>query len=137
MTIKMKDIAWLGGLLEGEGCFRLHTNRYPNIRLGMTAEDTVRKVAAMWDVRVYRNRNLYNTQIFSSSAIFWMITLYPYLGKCRQEKIAEIILFWRENSRSLIPTCHPNREVHALGLCQSCYGRERYKKKERLLEMVG
>ena len=47
MAIKVKDIAWLGGLLEEEGWFGLHLGHYPSISLGMTDEDTVVKAATL------------------------------------------------------------------------------------------
>ena len=131
----MQEIAWLGGLLEGEGYFTLKKGKYPTIRLGMTAEDTVRRAAAMWDSSVYHYGNMWITQIFASSAISWMLTLYSFLNKNRRSIIVEAVKFWRENSCFLIPTCHPDRKVYAFGLCKLCYMKE-YREKKKLLEVA-
>ncbi len=143
--IKMKDIAWLGGLLEGEGCFGLSEKKYPNIALLMTAEDTVTKVADIWNVRIYKSRNCWKIQINGAYAIMWMLTLYPFLGKCRQKVIADIVKFWRSYSHTrahnglqrtrLMATCHPDRPNAGFDLCRPCYMKE-YRKRKQLLEVT-
>ncbi len=149
--IKTTEIAWLGGLLEGEGYFVLNSGKYPRIGIEMTAEDTINKVSDMWDSRVTRHRNLYVTNVNGFSAVKWMLILLPFLGKRRREKIAGIIKVWKEttypkiwNGTRRVPTCHPDRVVHALGLCKVCYfeerneiRRERRKKDKQLLRKVG
>ena len=133
--IKMKEIAWLGGLLEGEGYFGLAHRRYPIVKLEMTDEDTVVKVATIWNTRIYRHKNAWVTQVNGAYAIQWMLTLYPFLNKNRKGIIVKAVKFWRENSRFLIPTCHPNKKVHVSGLCRSCYDIRRREKK-KLLEVA-
>ena len=95
--IKVIDIAWLGGLLEGEGYFALHRGRNPVISVGMTAEDTINKVSDMWDARVTHRKNMYYTQVNGARAAGWMMTLYPFLGKRRRESVTKAIKFWREH----------------------------------------
>lgn len=140
--IKRDDIMWLAGLLEGEGCFMLNEKRYPAICLGMTDEDVVVRAANMMGCRVYRNRNMYIAQINGSCAIAWMMMLYPILGKRRREKIVEVVKLWKDVVYSRAPrgtrsmaTCHPDRVVHGLGMCSSCY--MVWYKKEKLLRRVG
>ncbi|KKM86268.1 hypothetical protein LCGC14_1280670 [marine sediment metagenome] len=143
--VKLKDIAWLGGLLEGEGCFGFSEKKYPNISVGMTAEDTITKVADMWDVRIHKSRNCWKTQINGAYAISWMMTLYPFLGRCRKDTITEIIKFWRNFSHIrahnglqrtyIMATCHPDRVSVGFGLCSSCYMKE-YRKRKRLLKVI-
>ena len=49
------DIAWLAGLLEGEGCFRINTrkrdngtiNYYPQLILKMTDEDIIKRAGEL------------------------------------------------------------------------------------------
>ncbi len=140
---KMKEIAWLGGLLEGEGCFLLSSKWHPSIRLKMTDEDTVVKVATMWNTRVYHRGNAWITHVNGTCAIEWMMTLYLFLSRYRKDRVIKVIWYWRDNpTRSLIrrwerPTCHPDRPIHALGLCQSCYSRQNYEKKQKQLQKVG
>ena len=143
--IRRDDIIWLGGLLEGEGHFGLSEGKYPIIGLGMTAEDTVTKVAIMWDREVYHWGNMWRVRLCGVCAIGWMMTLYPYLGRCRKDTIIEIVKFWREYSYRVsnstngiknMAKCHPDRIVAAFDMCRPCYNRQYYIKK-RLLKEVG
>ena len=138
------DIAWLGGLLEGEGYFSLVQGKYPSIGINMTAEDTIIKVADMWNKRVYHRGNQWRTVIAGAYAIQWMFMLYPFLGECRQKSIREIVKFWKEYSYAhaspgirIMSTCHPNRKVQSLGLCNPCYKRQYREEKKKLLRKVG
>ena len=145
--IETRDIIWLGGLLEGEGWFILHKKKYPAIGVNMTAEDTIVKVSAMWDTRIYREGNQWRTLITGAYAIQWMFMLYPFLGKCRQKSIREIVKFWKEysyartsNGMRTMATCHPHRIVVGHGLCSPCYMKWYHKNRGRgkqLLEKVG
>ena len=146
--IKTTDIAWLGGLLEGEGCFQLQNKKYPLIVLQMTAEDTVVRAATLMESKIYRCGNIWNARTAGVRAIQWMMTLYPFLGKCRQKKVTKIIRFWREYTYTQAPrgirlmaTCHPDKI--AMGpnqLCKTCHIRQykakRYSEK-KLLRKVG
>ena len=137
------DMAWLGGLLEGEAYFGLNYGKHPIISVGMTAEDTITKIAAMWDTRVTRHRNLYVTRVNGFKAVKWMMLLLPFLGKCRKENIASIIKVWKENTYVNVDgtrhmaKCHPDRAVMAFDMCSVCYMRERRKKDKKLLRKVG
>lgn len=51
------EIAWMAGLLEGEGCFTAEGGqrarfRYPRITLGMTDRDVVERASVLFDARV-------------------------------------------------------------------------------------
>ena len=133
--VKLTDIAWLGGILEGEGCFSLVRGKHPIIRLSMTAGDTVTRVAAIVGLKTYRYRTSWVLDIRGAYAIQWMMTLYPYLGKQRKGVIADIIRSWRSYPysrapNSLMAKCHPDRRMCAFDLCQSCYDRQSYIKKK-------
>ena len=150
MSIKTIDIAWLGGLLEGEGYFYLHDNHYPSIRLGMTDEDTVIKAAILMGSTVYSYKNTWITKVSSVRAIQWMFMLYPFLGERRRSRVANVLQYWREHTYSYAPrgsnisaVCHPDKLATGSDLlCYTCYhkrnNRRRYlKKKTLLLEKVG
>ena len=140
--IKTIDIAWLGGLLEGEGYFALQNKTCPMIRLGMTDEDTVIKAATLMGSSVYRHRNVWITRIGGLRAIQWMFMLYPFLGKRRRIMVTSIIKYWKgtiymrasRGTRNRA-TCHPNRLSEAFGMCGACYQRKRRERK--LLKKVG
>ncbi|KKL80884.1 hypothetical protein LCGC14_2000310 [marine sediment metagenome] len=136
--IKVKEVAWLAGLLEGEGYFGLNNGKYPVIKLGMTDGDIVAKVSTLMNSRVRRRKNMYITQVNGVHAVEWMMTLYVFFGKRRREVVASVIKFWESYtfSRGRTTTkCHPDRPVHALDLCKPCYDIE-YKKKRKLERQV-
>ncbi len=135
--IKLTDIAWLGGILEGEAWFGLKERKYPQIRLGMTASDTVIKAASILGLRTYRCKTSWILEIRGVKAIEWMMTLYPFLGKDRRSTIARIICHWKSypfarapNGTSFAATCHPNRPFYSINLCQECYDRQSYIKRK-------
>ena len=136
--IKMKDIAWLGGLLEGEGSFMLPRGKYPLIRLNMTDGDTVERAAIIMKSRVTRCKNQWVVQLNGVVAIQWMMTLYPFLNKNRRNRISTIVRYWRSHNfgqaanrcRSMA-ACHPDKFLEGFGLCRSCYMRWR-KHRDRL-----
>ena len=142
---KTKDIIWLAGLLEGEGCFRLSDGKYPAIIVNMTDEDIIVKVSDIWDTRVTRNKNLYRAQISGPRAIGWMMVLYVLLGKRRRKKVTSIIKFWKETNYKaphgmrFMAKCHAGRLVHGYGLCRPCYMKQYYvrEKEKQLLRRTG
>jgi intein/homing endonuclease len=98
------EIAWLAGLIEGEGCILLarSNNRTPALEIGMTDEDVIERVAKLFKRIHYVQTNsdkskkiAYKTTIYGKDAIQWMFTLYPLLGKRRQAKIKEVVKVWK------------------------------------------
>ena len=91
---------WLAGILDGEGSFTEHKTRV-SIRIETTDLDVVRRVAAIWDSKVYiRKRSLlgtckpsYITQISGNKAMAFMVGLYPYLCRRRQAQVAHALRF--------------------------------------------
>ena len=117
-SIRVRDIAWVAGLIDGEGSFLwsnyVHRERgkeyqysRPAIQINMTDEDTIAKVAkyfrtSYWKVCPDKRGNrkqLYTTHIEGKRAIGWMLTLHPLMSKRRQEKINEIVGAYREYKR--------------------------------------
>ncbi len=144
--MKLTDIAWLAGLLEGEGCFYLGKDRakkeiYPCIKLQMTDEDIVVRAAALMKSKVEHYGNTWVTRVYGAHTIAWMMTLYPYLGERRREKVAKVIQVWKEhvyvqapNGVRLMATCHSDRLAYGSDqLCKAChisrYNARRYRKK--------
>ena len=137
---KTRDIIWLAGLLEGEGCFMLEKGKYLSISLRMTDEDIVVRAAILMKSTVYRYKNTWVTKFSGARTVGWMMTLYPLLGKRRKEKVALIIKFWRTHLYRLpicrlMSKCHLDRVVYALNLCKSCYYKQW--KEKQLLRKTG
>lgn len=109
-----RDIEWLAGLLEGEGCFGFYylkrnqngTGYYcPQIRLSMTDRDVVGRAAKLMGTRVYLregtpkgNKPVWTTRAAGAKAAGWMMTLYMLLGERRRTKIQEVLWVWRQTS---------------------------------------
>ena len=106
-------IGRVAGLIEGEGYLALSKrsegsgrSAYPGsplIRVGMTDEDVIRWLAAVWGVKANGPYNpgaggrkpVWNASLFGSVAAGWMMTLYPLLGFRRQERIRAVLAMWK------------------------------------------
>lgn len=96
------DIAWLAGLLEGEGCFSTNRGRQIIIQLCMTDKDVMERAASILKQPVYVNsrklpsgKALYRLAVHGPHAIGWMMSLYLLMSTRRREKIRECIQLWQ------------------------------------------
>jgi len=132
----IKELAWLGGLLEGEGYFFPKRGKYPAISLNMTDRDSVEKVAIIFGTKTKgpyggikeNHKFTWRTEISGSQAAGWMMTLFQFFCKRRGLTIKSILKIWR-NSEARIKgsspaLCHPGKIHVAKGLCEACYMRE-------------
>jgi hypothetical protein len=136
MKILLLDIAWLAGILEGEGCFQMRrSGGYLGsvcIALQMTDLDTVQKAAALFGSKVYgphgpygvSTQATYQTFCFGSTAASWMMTLYSFMGYRRKAKIKELLAVWKDQrimDGTRKASCHPNQKRFAKDKCRVCY----------------
>lgn len=137
-----REIAWLAGLLEGEGAF-MDSKGTPMIALQMTDFDVLEKAAAVLGIAVQghnwkpKGKPSYKpvraVRAHGTRAISWMMMLYGFLGQRRKQKIREILERWKASPRSprgprgqrFMADCHPDRVRAAHGICDACYMRER------------
>ncbi|QGH78304.1 HNH endonuclease [Streptomyces phage Tribute] len=105
--MKSNDLAWLAGLLEGEGSFmtiKSHVKGkvylYPKIVVTMTDLDVIQRAAtllgnAVYNVPLQKNGvsklKQYQAQISGAKAADLMKELLPHMGRRRSEKIREIL----------------------------------------------
>lgn len=99
--MKETDLAWLAGLLEGEGSFLHGPPSEPNrirVSLAMTDEDVVARAAVMLGVRYKKepSRNdkwkpSYYLQVRGRRAARLMRQLHPLMGVRRRKKIEEVL----------------------------------------------
>lgn len=100
--INMKDVFWLAGLLEGEGCFKSSGNGV-SIILGMTCRDVVERAARLLGANIQRPRqstppghkDMVYCQVNANAAAGWMMTLYPLMGRRRKEAIEKALTKWK------------------------------------------
>lgn len=131
-----RAIAWLAGLLEGEGTFtvqRTSANAYPSVSLEMTAEDVVRRAAdIVGGVNVARigprEETWSATYIFrvsGSRAAEAMSKVLPFMGERRSRRIELALSGYRPiRLTTPPPTCcvEGSDEPHeARGLCHRHY----------------
>jgi hypothetical protein len=107
LSMSEADLAWLAGLLEGEGSFYASGSRakngvmyrYPQIKVSMTDRDVIERVAQMFGIKVSVNsrekrreaKQIYSAQINGSRAMELMQQLLPWMGKRRSQKIKELL----------------------------------------------
>lgn len=108
--ISEADLAWLAGLLEGEGTFFMqkgHKNgvcyQYPIIVVSMTDEDVIDRVAYLFGTSSHKESQRYYADLGVSRKPSWrasaagtravslMQSLLPWMGKRRGEKIKELL----------------------------------------------
>jgi len=105
MAVDIKDIYWLAGLIEGEGCFGIYVN-VPRLQIAMTDRDTIEKCCRILNANIYNNssnpskpdhyKDRYECVIRGQVAIEWMLTLYSLMSKRRQNKILQILEDWKK-----------------------------------------
>jgi hypothetical protein len=110
--LKMKDLYWLAGLMEGEGSptWAGGTKRESDgvrrrniaFSLNMVDEDVVARVARMFGVRYHKikrkppSQDEYQTRVVGRSAAQWLMTLYPLFHSRRKAKIRALLQEWKK-----------------------------------------
>ena len=100
------EVAWLAGLLEGEGYFAVQGSSIgsPIIQLLMTDRDVVDRVAAVFQTNVntvkrYEGRKqAYRVNAYGSRAAGLIMTIYPFLGARRRAKVKEVLAGWKAST---------------------------------------
>lgn len=115
--LEMKDLYWVAGLLEGEGCFthdgpHRRGKFYPSIHVWMTDRDVVEKLHGLMrsghkiQTREYKKKGWktqYGFYVFGNKAAGWMMTLYSLLGERKRAKIRLLLEEWkREDGVNLL-----------------------------------
>lgn len=103
------ELAWLAGILEGEGSFMMSRNHvsgkiylYPKITVCMTDRDIIQRVADLFEVGVYQvptsetKKQAYRANISGTRAAYLMAQLQPIMGIRRAAKIEEILTAYGE-----------------------------------------
>ena len=94
--MKETDIAWLAGLLEGEGWFT-YANGAPRIGVGMADRDVIDRAANLMYTKVFEKRSFrghrtqWTTTLYGVPALNLMRSLLPHMCKRRAAKIKEIL----------------------------------------------
>ena len=108
--MRAEDLAWLAGLLEGEGSFLKAPPSSPNcprISLEMTDKDVVERAASLMNGKVATRTNLknslwkqtYRVIIKGSRAVELMRVLHPEMGSRRRLQIDAALETYIERRR--------------------------------------
>jgi hypothetical protein len=103
----IKQIAWVAGILEGEGSFGFSNNsKCPCIWLGMSDIDVIRGVRniidpsyainihGIKDNRLPHYKKQYRITVNGIRAIQWMMTIYPLMSRRRKDRIKQLLSTW-------------------------------------------
>lgn len=102
--MEMKDLYWLAGLVEGEGCYKAQGGALA-LQIAMTDRDVIERAAMILSKRVYvqekapPRQRMYATVVSGPRAAGWMMTLYPLMGQRRRAKITDCLNQWRVATR--------------------------------------
>jgi len=107
MSISVKNIGWVAGLLEGEGTFQFTGT--PTISINSTDLDTIRRLRSIVGCKNeisisnpkkrpgrHNHSILYRLSFGSSLAVQWMMTIYSLMSIRRKEQIQAQLRIWIE-----------------------------------------
>lgn len=106
MNVTWKEaIAWVAGLVEGEGCFYLSTprpNRHPRFEMAMCDEDTIRhafniiKLGNVSGPHKTKGKDQWTWSMsYTPDVVGFMYLMYPWMRERRKQKIEELISLWK------------------------------------------
>ena len=118
LNLKETDIAWIAGLLEGEGYFGIDNrskDRYelsktppsPFIKISMVDEDIIQRLSKLLDKSYFSpsrktvtGKQVYTLHIGEKEKVLFILQkILPYMGMRRGERITESISYlqtWKE-----------------------------------------
>ena len=118
MRIEPRDIHWLAGLLEGEGCFTGNTSHKgrgvtPAIQLEILDRDIAERAARLLGGRLTVKsrppgkhcsfKPICQVRLYGAPAVGWMMTLWTLLGERRRARIVEVLKVWRSKKKQRSP----------------------------------
>lgn len=133
LLVRVRDITWLAGLLDGEGSFTYKLKGGPSVKVSMTDRDVVDRVARMLGCGVYltkttrTGKKMWIARVVGPRARGWMMTMYTEMGVRRRAQIAKSLHLWRKLSHvdaRYMKACklgHPLDGVHGIKRrCRYC-----------------
>ena len=91
------DLAWLAGLLEGEGCFWYDRGSMV-VSVSMTDKDVIARFAKMAEVKFNRctqrppRKDMWRAYVCGKRAIALLEGILPFMGERRAERITEMLI---------------------------------------------
>lgn len=117
------QIAWVAGLIEGEGTFGVTQTNSPFIAIQMNDKDVLEQAqsimngTSLYGPYKHRRGDSYDTPhyrlaVYGTLAISWMMTLYTLMQSRRKAKMKYIIDWWiqkpkvKKGRRAKIERCY-------------------------------
>lgn len=143
------QIAWLAGLIEGEGCINFNGKNGVTLTIAMTDQDIINKVQSITGVgKIYLGKKnqdnrkvVYSWQLRIKQELELLFPLLiPHMGERRTHKINEAIIRLQNNSGKNNPIEHgtykgyKREEWQRVPFCQPCKDayNERRREKRRM-----
>jgi hypothetical protein len=142
LNLTETDIAWIAGLLEGEGYFGIDNRQRnhkvsktppaPFIKISMVDEDIIRRLSKLLDKSYFspsrktvKGKQVYTLHIGEKEKVLFILEkILPYMGERRSERIKECISHlqtwkeWVENGgRSEMAKLGYNARLEKYGTC--------------------
>ncbi len=122
-----ENIAWIAGIIEGEGCFQM-TNNAINIVVNMTDEDVIRKIHRLSGLGRFwgplenpPHKPMYRWRVSDGFGVYAMLAaIHPYLGVRRQTRCEELMR-WFAKRKVWKSKIHGTRARFKAGCrCEPC-----------------
>jgi hypothetical protein len=129
------DIAWLAGLIEGEGCISLRMNdrgyARPTVAVSMTDLDVLERAHRVSGLGTIKPRKWNNKPAHWKDAWIWsisgrddlyalLVAIYRFMGKRRGARIMEIVR-WYRTTKPFKTKVHGMRYCYMKGCrCEFC-----------------
>lgn len=98
---RLVDVAWAAGLIEGEGCFTIHSKKHPYLLVDMCDKDVIDKLHKIFPCGTvrgpYHNKNKPNHKprwrfdAFGPKCRNIVLEVYPYMCARRRARIDELM----------------------------------------------
>ncbi|MDE2020618.1 MAG: hypothetical protein KGJ13_09810 [Patescibacteria group bacterium] len=148
-TLSPVEVAWLAGILEGEGCFIIQYRKLGppkgggciKIQLKMTDEDVILRAAKIMQSKVAppiipkkpTHKIQFSTSLSGYRARKILEIILPFMGIRRSIRIRELMTEWDNRAVKHWPPnkpalCHPDQPNVAGGLCRKCWRKRQWQK---------
>lgn len=114
--MRARDLAWVAGIIEGEGSISVRSNGLIEVHVNMTDLDVIQRLAAITGVgRVTGPAKPPRYKAHWKPIAYWQVarqddtaallmTIFPFLGARRRAKAAEALATWRARPISVFDT---------------------------------
>jgi hypothetical protein len=121
--LEIKDIYWVAGIIEGEGCFYINKHQkspQTRIEVKMTDKDIINRLQQITKLGLIyhvptdstRHKDCYEWRVNKQPDVIGLLmTIYPLMGKRRQAKIRECLEVWKSFQTQRQRPCPKGHEM--------------------------